>query len=169
MFRKALFGKHGIRGCFVRVDCLTDSDIAKYTHPKKKLLPSKGKLRSEVGWLPTSSTVSVNSSEAISTLAVYHEQNDIVPQVARRNIRRQRAKSMFANRPNHDDQSNDMNRMKYSKDDMSELQAKFNSPNFGLKSSRDRSLGPKPQPPLSDWQKMFMQFKARVDSKLAEN
>lgn len=100
---------------------------------------------------------------------MYREKNSIVTPVARKNVRRQRAKSMFENRANDDDQSNDINGMNYSMDDMhSELQEKFNSPNLGLKSSRDRPIGQKPQQPLSEWQKLHAEFKKRVELKLAK-
>lgn len=86
-------------------------------------------------------------------LAVYQEKNDIVPPGTRKNVRRKRTKSMFVNR---------------AKDDMYELHTKFNSPNFGLKSSRDRRLNPEPQQPLSEWQKMSNEFKKKVELKLAK-
>lgn len=160
----AFFEKQCIRDCFVRLFFaeLFKSKIPKAA-PKNNLLPSKGKnLRSEVSWLPTSSSVLANSSEALSTLAVYHEINDIAPPVARQNVRRQRAKSMFGS----PDQPNDLNTKKYSKDDIPELQTKYNIPNFGLKSSRDRSLGPKPQQPLLHWQKLSEEFKMKLAKKV---
>lgn len=163
MFQKALLQKHGIRNCVVRLERLIDSKIP--ASQKKKLLPAKKKLRSEVNWLPNSSSVLVNSSNALSALAVYQEKNNIVLPVARKNARRQRAKSMFANRANDDGYWNEMNGLVHSKDDISELQSRLNSPNFGLKSTFDRSLEPKPQQPLSDFQKMFVEFKKRIVSK----
>lgn len=166
MYREALFVKHRIRECFVRVDRLTESEIRRFAH-KKKLLPSKGNLRSEVSWLPNSSSVLANSAQALSTLAVYHETNNIVPPGTRKGVRRQRAKSMFESRAKDDEQSNDINRIE-SKDDSSELQVKFNSPNFGLKPSHDRSLGSKPEQPQSQWQKMNEEFKKRIELKLAK-
>lgn len=75
---------------------------------------------------------------------------------------------MFVDRVNHDDddQSNDMNKQKYSKDDITELQTRFNTPNFGLKSSRDRPpLRQKSQQPLSHWQNMCKEFQERVQLK----
>lgn len=87
--RKALFEKYGIRDCVVRVDRCNNSNITNDASPKKKLLASKEKLRLEVTWLPASSSVLVNSSEALSTLSMYHEKNGIVPLVARKNVRRQ--------------------------------------------------------------------------------
>lgn len=125
-------------------------------------MSSKGKLRTEVAWLPTSSSLLVNSSAAVSELAQYREKNDIVLPVTRKDVRRQRAKSMFANRVNAPDQSNDM------KSTITELQARFNSPNFGLKPSQHRSLGAKPQQTLSEWQNLSIEFKERVELKLGK-
>lgn len=164
MFKKALFQKHGIRECFVSLHRLVDSNSPASSN--KKLLPTKKpspkekllKLRSQVNWLQTSSSVS--SSAALSAPGEYKR----VP-VSRNNIRRQRAKSFFAERANDDDQPNNTNSMNYSKDGIYELQAKFNSFNFGLKPSGNRSLAPKPQQPPSDFQKLFKQFKKRVESK----
>lgn len=158
-----MFEKHSIRECFVRLEYLSESSIS--APPKKKLLPTKKKLRSEVSWLPTTSSVLTNSSGALSTLAVYQEQNGIQPAIARKNVRRQRAKSMFATRENDVGQSNDLSGMKISKDDIFELHARFNSPNFGLKSSGPLKPKPKPQPAQSDFQKIFDEFKKRVEIK----
>lgn len=158
MFAKALFKELGIRNCSVRLDRLIES--------KKKSCSEK--LRSQVSWLPTVSSVMVNSSEARALLAVYQEKNHIKPSATRKNVIRKRAKSMFENRTNDDAQSNDMNGMERSKDIIPELQKKFNSPNFGLKPSCDRSLGPKQQQPLTGFQKMFEEYKKRVESKLAK-
>lgn len=164
MFKKALFEKHGIRECFVNLHRLVVSKSP--TSSNKNLLPTKKlspkekllELRSQVNWLKTSSSVS--TSAALSALGEYKR----VP-VSRNNIRRQRAKSMFAERANDVDQSNNTNSKKNSKDDISELRAKFTSFNFGLKRAGNHSLAPKPQQPLSDFQKMLEEFKKRVELK----
>lgn len=161
-----MFEELGIRDCCVRLDRLIESEIP--APPKKKLLPSDAKLRTQVSWLPSTSSVLVNSSEARASLAVYQGKNDIVPPVARKNVLRQRAKSMFLNRASVDAQSNDMNGMKCSNDNIAELQTKFSSPYFGLKPFGDRLLVPKQQQPLTDFQKIFGEFKKRVESKLAK-
>lgn len=127
VFRKALFEIHGIRDCSVHLDRLADINITKDLLSKKKILPSKEKLRSKVNWLPTSSSVLLNAADAHCTLATYQEKNKIELPVARKNIKQQRFLLMLATRD--DGQWNDMIKMKHSKDDTSELQTKFNSPN----------------------------------------
>lgn len=152
MFRKAIFKELGIRDCFVHLDRLVP--------PKKKLLLVEGKLRSQVSWLPKSSVVLSNSSEARAQLANFQEENDIGPTIGGKNILRQRAQSMLGNRTNGDGQLNGM------KDHISELHTKFDSPNFGLKPSADRLLQPKPQQQQTDFEKLLDEFKQRVKSKL---
>lgn len=146
----------------MRIERLADLDIP--VIPKKKLLPSNKKLCSEVSWLPTTSSVLVNSSDALLELAAYQKKNNIVPPVARKAVRRQRATSMLADRLNDDEQLNNMSGTKHARDVTSELLAKFRSPNFGLKSSYDRSVNPKPPQPKSDFQKIFEEIKKRFDS-----
>lgn len=156
MFLDALLRKYNIRDCSVPLDRL---------RTKKELLPSERNLRSEVSWLPTKSAVSKNSSDALSGLAVYQKKNGIMPAVARKNVRRQRAKSMFLCRGKDDGLSNDMNGIVHSKDDLSELHAKFKIPHFGLKPSGDRLLKPKLQSQQFDFQKIFVELKKKVESK----
>lgn len=171
MFRNALFEKHGIRNCSVRINRSLNPKIP-MASSKKKLLPSPGNSCSNVFWLPTSSSAMssalANTSRALGMLADYQEKNNIVRPIARQNVRRQRAKSMFVDRAIHDDQSDDINRMKYGKCDLSELQEKFKSRNFGLKPACDRLLAPAQQQPLSQWQKMMNEFKERIELKLAK-
>lgn len=154
MFRKALFEKYCIRDCVVRLDRSTNSNIFS-AFQKKKLLASKGNLRSEISWLPNSSSALMNSSDALSTLAVYHGKNVIVPPIARKNVRRQRVKSIFADNAKSNTQSNDSNKMTYSMNN--------SSPNLCRTSTHNRSLGP--QQPQSAWQIMYQQFKNRVGTK----
>lgn len=159
VFKRALFKALGIRDCFVRIDRLFVSEHL--VSSKKKLLPSKGNLRSQVSWLPSSSAVLKNSSEARSALADYQEKNDIGPTVGRKNVLKQRAQFMLGNRSN-DGQLNDTDGMK---NHISEWQTKFTSPNFGLKSSDDHLLRLKQQQPLTCFQKLLDGFKRRVESK----
>lgn len=49
VFKKAIFRELGIRECFVRLDHLIASKES--VSLKKKLVPSEGKLRSQVSWL----------------------------------------------------------------------------------------------------------------------
>lgn len=152
MYRKAVLYKYSIRECSVHLERLADTTFK--TSPKKKLmkLTSKGKLRLEVNWLPNSSSASMHFSEAVSTLSVYQKSNEIVPPGARKSVKCQRTKSMFENRPANYNERN------------SELRSKFNRPNFGLNPSNERILGPKPQQPLSDYEKMLEEYKKRVQS-----
>lgn len=54
-------------------------------------------------------------------------------------------------------------------DDMHlELSGKYESPNRGLKPSTERQLSDPIQKPVSDFQKMFEEFKARLQAKSAE-
>lgn len=150
VFKKALFKQLGIRNCVVRLGRLNDSNSPNL--PKKKLLPSEEKLRKQISWLPTSASVVANSSHARNELADYKEKNGIEPAVARKNVLRLRAKSMFQYR------SNDVGQI-------SELEEKFSKPNFGLKPSDNRLLKQQPKQPLTDFQKLLVEFKQRADSK----
>lgn len=113
---------------------------------KKKVSGAKEILRSEVPWLPTSSSSSKKLSENLSSLAMFHEKNDIVPPVPRKNVRRLRAKSMLAIRKNNDDQSNEVNQFKFSIDEM----------HAGSHKKQQRAA--------SDWEKLREEFKKRIDS-----
>lgn len=107
-------------------------------------------------WLPISPQ---KNSEARAALSEYYDQNDIVPvPSARKNVRRQRAKSMFAERSN--DQSFTMEEMH------SEFITKYASPNRGLKSTPDRLLPEsKHNKPSSEWEKLREEFKKKLEAK----
>lgn len=156
VFRKVLLEKHGIRDCFVRLDCLDVSEIPKLS-PKKMFLlaPQNKSARLNVSWLHNQSS-SQQNSEALSSLAVYQVQNDVVPPVAHKNVRRERAKSMFVDNPTT---------KQTTMDDMHlELHTKFGSPNRGLKSANNRQLGERKPEPLSEWQKLQEEFKKKVEA-----
>lgn len=122
-----------------------------------------------MSWLPTSDAVLMNSSKARFMFATYQGKANIEPAVAKKNVRQQRVKSIFADHATPINQSINSNRMNYSLDDMqSELRQKFSEPNLGLKSSHDRLLGQKPQLPLSEWQKLCAEFKERVEARQAK-
>lgn len=156
VFRKILLEKNGIRDCFVRLDRLDVSKIPKAS--KKKMFlkaPKKQSVRLDVNWLHNQSS-SQQNSEALSSLAVYQVQNDVVPPVAQKNVRRERAKSMFADNPT---------RKQTTMYDMHlELHTKFGSPNRGLKSANNRQLGERKPEPLSEWQKLQEEFKKKVEA-----
>lgn len=161
VFKKTLFKELGIRDCYVRLDRLIVSKQS--VLPKKKLLPSGGKLRSQVSWFPTSSAVLMNSSEVRSTLADYQRKNNIETIIGRKNVLKQRVQSMLGNRANDNGQLNCMDGMK---DHNSELHTQFNRPNYGLKPSGNRSLQSKQQQLPNDFEKIFHEFKQRLESKL---
>lgn len=164
MYRKALFEKHRIGNCVVRLDRLRDCDIPKLPPNKKLLLvPKKGTLRSDVSWLPVPTQM---NREALSGLATYQEKNDVVPRIATKNLRRERTKSMFAERSKSIQQLNNSDE-KFTMDDMhSELRARMASPNRGLVSAHKRIL-PEPKPRrLSIWEKLQNELKERLEAKM---
>lgn len=70
---------------------------------------------------------------------------------------------MFAARTIADKESNDVNEMQYSLDDLhSEFHLKFSSPNRGLKQTE--RLAPKPQQPPSKWQIIYKEFQDRIQA-----
>lgn len=168
VLRKALFEKYRIRNCSVRLNRLVNGDIPKrYPNTKYQLVPKKGTLRSNVGWLPTPSAKPMKR-EALSAFAAYQEKNDVVPRIAAKNLRRERTKSMFAERSNLIQQSNKADK-KYTMDEMHlELRTKIASPNRGLVSAHDRILPePKQRPQLSSWEKLQIEFKDKVEAKMS--
>lgn len=124
----------------------------------------EGAIRSKAICFPTTSSVLEKSSEALSLLASYREQHALEPLKNRKNVRQQRAKSMFAIRTNVDDDSNDVNGKQYSLDDFhSEFHLKFGKPNHGLKPAEE--LPQKQQQPPSPWQIIHKNFQDRVRAK----
>lgn len=77
--------------------------------------------------------------------------------------KRQRAKSMFV-------QAKDPTKKKTTMDDMHlELSAKYGSPNRGLKRSTERQLSDPLPKPVSDFQKIYQEFKEKLQVKNAPN
>lgn len=136
--RKAFAYKYGLIDCEVRLERVLDTSSRHITKTFRSKQNSAAKLRSEVRWIPKTSSVFPNSSEALSNLGVYHEKNGIVPPGARKDVRRLRTKSMFATRKN-------MNTMQLSTNNIhSHDQEQKNS--------------------AFNWQKMREQFEQRVRS-----
>lgn len=108
----------------------------------------------------------MNSSNVRSILADFQEKNDIGPTIGRTKVLKQRAQSMLGNRASDDGQLNGMNQMK---NHISELHAKFNSPNFGLKPSGNRLLQPQLQQPPTDFERLLGELKQRIASKTSKN
>lgn len=146
---------------------LTETDIL--TATQKKTLCLKPKIinvRQNVSWLPTSSSTKKNSVDAVSALATYHHQHSIAQPVAKKNVKRQRAKSMFAER---NWQPGNTREKKSTIDDMHlELSARYNSPKKGLKPSTERQLPELQPPPLSEFQKIYNELKAKLAAKKAK-
>lgn len=132
--------------------------------PKKilQLAPKIVPVRFNVSWISTPSSTKENSAEALSALEVYRHQNGVVQSLAgTKNVKRQRAKSMFVERSHSQS-------VKFSMDDMHhEFTARYNSPNRGLKSNADRQLAEAQPQPLSDCQKIYNELKARLLAKRA--
>lgn len=127
-----------------------------------RLMPNTGTLRSDVCWLPAPSATKNNTAEALDELANYTAKNNIGPP-PKKNIRRQRAKSMFQDRS---EQPIDLNEKAFTMDDMhSEFKAKYNRPNRGLKPSDHRQLDePQPQA-LSQRQRIYQELQAKIAAK----
>lgn len=130
LFREALFEKYRIRHCYVRLD-------RNLTKPKEKLrLKPTGSIRSKVICFPTTSSVLEKSSEALSSLDKYRKEHALVPFGKTKNVTLLRTKSIFAARE-ADKESTDDNGKQYSMEDLnSEFRLKFNSPNHGLKPTK---------------------------------
>lgn len=158
MYRQALFGKYGIRECFVKLERISDEkQAAKSTN---QLIPTAAPLRAQVSWLPAPSATRRKSVVALSELEKYREKNDVVPRIVGRNIIRQRAKSIFAENP-RPSTINDLNQ---------EFVEKYNSPNHGLKPCSERQLygtqisGAQK---ITDCQKIRNEFEAKLAAKKA--
>lgn len=147
----AAFQKHRIRECSIRLARLNNNDIANASSKKKLFLKKTNiDVSANVSWIPTASSyVTVNhSAVALPSL--------------RKNIRRQRAKSMFVDRPvqPHEDEKN------ITLDDMlMEFRKRYNSFNRGLKPSSDRRMPPPPSKPLTPCEKIFNEMKVKLAAK----
>lgn len=165
MFKKALLYKHNIRDCVVRLDRLAEvdtvTDAPKEATENLRLTPSNKSLRSNVSWFPTQK----KSSEAMVALEAYRNEIDFVPTVTGKNVIRQRAKSMYIETA----QLNDSNGNTFTMDDLHlEFLGKFNSPNRGLKPVSVRQLAEAQPKPISQFQKIFNEFKEKMAAKNAQ-
>lgn len=119
--------------------------------------PQDKTFRSNVSWIPNSSQVKKNSADALSALDTYRDRNGVLPRVGKKNVIRQRAKSMFV----------ETNKMNYTMDDMHvEFKERFNSPNRGLKPGTERRLS-KLQPVHSECQNIYDELQAKLAAKRA--
>lgn len=163
VYRRALLRSHGIRDCFVKIDRMS-VNIIKEMAPKKKLIlasPQDKTFRSNVSWLPNSSQVKKNSAGALSALDTYRDRNGVLPRVGKKNVIRQRAKSMFV------EKNSQSNEVKYTMDDMHvEFKQKYNSPNRGLKPGTERRLS-KLQPEHSQCQNIYEELQVKLATKRA--
>lgn len=163
-FEKALLKYHRIRDCVVRLERLDLDDIIRKSTSQKLLLkPQAASIRSNVSWMPTTSSTRKNSSEALFALSIYHKKIDFTPTVAGKNVKRQRAKSMYterAVRPQKDGGKN------VTIDDLNlEFNERYNRPNRGLKPASDRQLPQLPSKPITQYQKIFNEFLEKVAAK----
>lgn len=160
LFRSALLRKYAIKDCFVRLDRLEGNGIIEA--PPQKLLRLESKhesVRSNVSWMPAPSSISQNAADALAALAMYQQENRVVAPIARKCVKRHRAKSMFAESTWQSHNSSGAKR--FSIDDMHvELQEKMNRPNKGLKPCGDRQLPERSPSPISHMQKMMNEIKA---------
>lgn len=163
-----LLQQYRITDCVVLLDRLED-EIAKPIRKRKFLLaPEISTERSNKCWISTPASTVDNSVEALTAFAEYQDRNGIVlPKKRRLNVRRERAKSMYVERPL---QFNNAGRKKMTMDDMhSEFSEKYNRPNRGLKPGSDRQL-PEPQPrPIPECQKILNELKTKLAAKTAKN
>lgn len=168
IYRQALWEKYivGIeyRDFDIRLDRLPQNNIQAATRAKKRLfLPKTGSVRSNVSWLPISTHQ--KSDAALSELAIYREQKGIGPAVPQKNKRHSRSKSLFSDSTY---QPYNANRHHVTLDDMhSEFNRKYYSPNRGLKPCNARELREPPNKQLSEFQKISMEMKAKIDAKNA--
>lgn len=155
-----MFRYYGVRDCSVNLERMSQDDILKFTTKKKNLLmPMDEALRSNVSWLPDVSQTKKNSADALSALAVYQDQNCVLPRVAK-SIIRQRAKSMFVE--TYESKEEEMSTM----DDFhSEFSRMYDRPNRGLKSGAVRVLTDLQPKQLSDCQKLHNELKAKLAGK----
>lgn len=165
-----MFRYHGVRDCSVNLERMSQDVICKFTTEKKKLLmPMDKTLRSNVSWFPNVSQTKKNSADALSALAVYQDQNCVLPRVTK-SVIRQRAKSMFVERSESHDEEEEEEEKKEGKkltmDDFHvELSNMYDRPNRGLRSGADRVLTCLQPKPLSDCQKLYNELKAKLAAK----
>lgn len=163
-FEKALLEKYGIRNCVVRLVPFDPAEVIPKKAPENlRLTPQKKSLQSNVSWMPLPSTTQQNSSEALSSLATYHKEINFKPTVTGKNMRRQRAKSVFVESILEPNDANDGN---VTMDDLHmEFRGRYNSPNRGLKLASERQI-PEAQPkPISQYQKIYDEFVQKLAAK----
>lgn len=157
--------RNRVRDCVVRLDRPAEEDMPKAASNKKFLLASKTNPVRSVSWIPSPSSIQKKSAESLSALAVHQNENDVVaPKKGRRNVKRQRSKSMYAERTTNDTPA----KTRFTIDDMHlEFKTKYNFRNRGLKPSSERQLSePKPQA-MSVCQKIYIEMKAKLAEKMA--
>lgn len=147
VFRKALMRYHRIRDCSVRINRCNMSKIPiKSTNKELRAVPNKN-IYSNIAWLPSSTH---RSDGMLSALASYQMQNSVVPSVSIKK-RQFRNKTVFV-KPTPGDLE-------------SEFLEKINLPNKGLKPVSHRQLSAPKEQPLSIWEKMVIEFKAKIKTK----
>lgn len=164
MYRRALFRKYDIRECAVQLERMSESQLSKLA-PKKKLslLSKVGSPRWNISWMPNKSATRKNSSEALSALDKYRLGNGVVSRTDGRNVIRQRAKSLFVDNVRPTDSAKNI-----TMDDFHvEFNDRYNKPNRGLKTLDERHV-PEHQPrPLSEFEKIRNELKAKLEAKKA--
>lgn len=167
MFQKALLDKYKIRNCVVRLERMARvEDINKEPSEDLRLAPKEKSLRSNVSWLPLSSTTQKNSSEAMAALENYRKEIDFVPTVTGKNVIRQRAKSVYI----ESIQPDNSNENGVTMDDLHlEFREKYNSHNRGLKSVGERQLPEAQAKPISQYQKIYNEFLVKLAAKKTKN
>lgn len=167
VIEKAITKKLNFSDCVFHLNRLTEDDIREaIVKEKLRLVPKIGTVRSNVCWLPTLSSTKKILAEALITLGDYRDNNGILPSVARRNVERQRAKSMIVSRT---DQSNNSGANLFTMDDMHlEFKEKYSRPNRGLKPRSDRQLlRPQLRPKAtSECQQIYQEFQAKIAQNL---
>lgn len=164
-YKKALCKEFGVHNCVARFNRINRTIGAKEETStlKRKLSPTEGKVRSRISWLSITSSVVANTTQSRFALTVYQKKNETDVPNARIDVLRRRAKSMFENRSNGNvDHPSDTNEMK---DQTSGQQAKFNSPNFGLKTSSEGVLEQVSREAITDFEESLNEPKERIQSK----
>lgn len=159
--------KYGIPNCVVRLQRFVPAK--KKTPENLRLTPQKKSLRSNVSWMPVSSSTQQHSSEALSSLATYHKEIDFMPTITGKNVRRQRAKSMFVESNDENDETV-ANEGKPTMDDLHmEFRGRYDSPNRGLKPAKERQLPDTPAKPISQFQKVYNELMEKLAAKKNNN
>lgn len=149
-----MFVQHQIRDCSVRLErILVEKGIGK-TSPKKKrlLLDNSATSNLKVSWMQSKSSAPQNS-QALSLLAAYQAKHDIAQPRTKKNVRRERAKSMLIDRP------------RPTIDDMNEeFHVKFATPNHGLRPVSSIMAQTKDQA-ITEWKKIHHEIHQKLQAK----